>query len=85
MVLNDDNREYYTDADYFNSIVNLQLLDGNENKSKGAKDLSIWVKDTSPSLQKHYLPKELDFVDFPIFVEQRMALLRKKLTLELTF
>lgn len=85
IVLTDDNKEYYTDWDYFNSIINLQMLDGNENKSKSAKDLKNWVEETSPSLSKHYLPKELELSDFPIFVEKRMALLKQKLTDELTF
>lgn len=85
IVLTDDNKEYYTDWDYFNSIINLQMLDGNENKSKSAKDLRNWVEETSPSLSKHYLPKELELSDFPIFVEKRMALLKQKLTDELTF
>lgn len=85
IVLTDDNKEYYTDWDYFNSIINLQMLDGNENKSKSAKDLKNWVDETSPSLSKHYLPKELELSDFPIFVEKRMALLKQKLTDELTF
>lgn len=47
IILNDDNREYFTDWDYFNSIINLQMLDGNENKSKGDKDLKSWVNDNS--------------------------------------
>ena len=85
IVLTDDNKEYYTDWDYFNSIINLQMLDGNENKSKSAKDLKNWVEETSPSLSKHYLPKELELSEFPIFVEKRMALLKQKLTDELTF
>lgn len=85
IILNDDNQEYYTDWDYFNSIINLQMLDGNENKSKGAKDLKVWVEETSPSLSKHYLPKELELSEFPIFVEKRMALLKAKLIDELTF
>ena len=83
--LTDDNKEYYTDWDYYNSIINLQMLDGNENKSKSAKDLKNWVEETSPSLSKHYLPKELELSDFPIFVKKRMELLKQKLTDELTF
>lgn len=83
--LNDSNREYYTDPDYYNSILNLQMLDGNENSSKGAKDLKTWVETSSPSMKKHYLPKELDFKDFPIFVDLRLELLKKKLIKELAF
>jgi uncharacterized protein with ParB-like and HNH nuclease domain len=74
ILLNDDNKEYFTDWDYFNSIINLQMLDGNENKSKNAKDLKVWVTDNSITLKKYYLPKELDLADFPTFVEKRTEL-----------
>lgn len=84
ILLNDDNREYFTDWDYFNSIINLQMLDGNENKSKNAKDLKVWVTDNSIPLKKYYLPKELDLVDFPTFVEKRVEQLVKQLTEVLT-
>jgi len=79
IILNEDNREYFTDWDYFNSIINLQMLDGNENKSKSAKDLNIWVSENSIQLKKYYLPKELEFNDFPIFVEKRTELLKHAL------
>lgn len=85
VTLDDNNREYYTDPSYFNSVINLQMLDENENKSKGAKDLNVWVLEANPSMKKHYLPKKLDLKDFPDFVEERVELLKKKLTDELTF
>lgn len=85
IILNDDNREYFTDWDYFNSIINLQMLDGNENKSKGDKDLKSWVNNNSIVLKKYHLPKELDFIDFPTFVEKRTETLKKVLMDELTF
>jgi uncharacterized protein with ParB-like and HNH nuclease domain len=84
ILLNDDNKEYFTDWDYFNSIINLQMLDGNENKSKNAKDLKVWVTDNSIALKKYFLPKELDLADFPTFVEKRTELLTKVLTDVLT-
>ena len=84
ILLNDDNKEYFTDWDYFNSIINLQMLDGNENKSKNAKDLKVWVTDNAITLKKYYLPKELDLADFPTFVEKRTELLTKVLTDVLT-
>jgi uncharacterized protein with ParB-like and HNH nuclease domain len=85
VVLTDENREYFTDSSYFNSIINLQMLDGNENKSKGAKDLIDWVQEYSPSLKKHFLPKELELENFPNFVNKRYNLLKEELTLALTF
>jgi hypothetical protein len=55
------------------------MLDGNENESKGAKDLKLWVIENTISLKKHYLPNELSLKDFPIFVEKRKGLLTKTL------
>jgi hypothetical protein len=78
-ILNDENRFFFIDMDYSNSIVNLQMLDGNENESKGAKDLKLWVIENTISLKKHYLPNELSLKDFPIFVEKRKGLLTKTL------
>jgi len=79
IILNNKNREYYTDADYFNSIINLQMLDGNENMSKSATDLKLWVNKNFISRKKYFLPKNLDLKDFPDFVEDRFKLLSKKL------
>jgi uncharacterized protein with ParB-like and HNH nuclease domain len=85
IILDDDNREFFTDWDYFNSIINLQMLDSNENKSKSDKDLKPWVEEYSPSLKNHYLPKELDLKDFPTFVQKRTDLLTRALTEVLVF
>ena len=79
VVLTDDNRKYYNDSDYCNSIINLQMLDGNENMSKSAKDLKMWVDENSISREKFFLPKNLDLKNFPDFVEERFELLTKKL------
>jgi len=80
IILDDSNKEHFTNWDYFNSIINLQMLDGNENKSKNAKSLNTWVAENSIPLKKYYLPDELELKDFPIFVEKRIALLTKELT-----
>ena len=83
-ILNEENRIYFIDMDYSNSVVNLQMLDGNENESKGSKDLKLWVDENSISLKKHYLPNELNLKDFPIFVEKRKDLLVEELKKVLT-
>jgi uncharacterized protein with ParB-like and HNH nuclease domain len=84
-ILNDENKDYFTDWSYYNSIINLQMLDGNENKSKSDKDLRTWVEEYSPSLRKHYLPKQIDFSNFPTFVKERMKLLSEELKNVLSF
>lgn len=81
----DDNKGYYLDSDCYNTIINLQMLDGNDNKSKNAKDLEVWVKENQIDKKKYYLPNEVHLRDFPIFVEKRKQLLIKKLSNELTF
>lgn len=83
--LDDENKEYFTDRNYFNSIINLQMLDGNENKSKGDKDLKNWVADNSIDLEKYHLPQELELVDFPSFVIKRTEILKSVLFEELSF
>ena len=50
------------------------MLDGNENKSKGDKDLKSWVNDNSIVLKNTIYLKELDFIDFPTFVEKEQKL-----------
>jgi uncharacterized protein with ParB-like and HNH nuclease domain len=85
IALNDENRAYFTDRNYFDTIVNLQMLDGNDNKSKGAHDLKTWVTEYAIDLKKHYLPQELDLIDFPTFVKKRTELLKKVLFEELKF
>ncbi len=84
IILNDENRAFLTDWEYFNSIINLQMLDGNDNKSKGSKDLKTWAIENSINNKKYYFPKELDLQDFPTFVKKRVELLKTVLTKELS-
>jgi uncharacterized protein with ParB-like and HNH nuclease domain len=78
-ILDDQNREYFTNWNYFNSIINLQMLDGNENKSKNDLDLESWVKKYKPSLKNHYLPDEVQLKNFQTFVDKRIKLLSDEL------
>ena len=62
----------------YNSILNLQMLDANENMSKQAVDLSTWVdsqtvnQDRSVFLKNHLIPDvSLDISDFGLFIEAR--------------
>ncbi|TDX02186.1 uncharacterized protein with ParB-like and HNH nuclease domain [Dinghuibacter silviterrae] len=79
------NGHYFKDADFYNGIVNMQLLDGNENKSKNDKMLSEWVAVTRPDLKRQLIPEMLEFEQFPEFVERRWHLLKEKLREILTF
>jgi len=80
-----ENGHYYTDADMYNGIVNMQLLDGNENKSKNDKMLAEWVATTKPDLKRQLIPDMLDLSAFPAFVDARWALLKERLREILTF
>ena len=81
---NVEDKEYYEDPYFYNSVLNLQMLDENENISKNDKELKKWVKANSIDQRKHYLPDNLEFENFPSFIEDRKKLLKKALLKELT-
>lgn len=88
--LTQEDKEKYG-KNVFNSILNLQMLDANENESKNNRPLKIWVeqetKDKDGDLEKflnnHILPQDVDLgLDhFGEFIEKRKALLINKLKL----
>lgn len=70
----------------YNSILNLQMLDANENMSKGDTPLKDWVdnevknKDRVSFLNNHYIPDvDLHLSGFSEFIEKRYELLETKL------
>lgn len=70
----------------YNSILNLQMLDANENMSKQAVDLSTWVEsevqnqDRSMFLKNHLMPDgSLKIDDFGPFIEARKKILVARL------
>lgn len=66
---NVEDKEYYEDPYFYNSVLNLQMLDENENISKNDKELKKWVKANSIDQRKHYLPDNLEFENFIILPE----------------
>jgi hypothetical protein len=81
----------------YNSILNLQMLDANENMSKNGKDLLSWVKsqtvnrDLSKFLEDRLIPNEIDspdnglrLEDFINFVNKRKLILANQLKVLLT-
>lgn len=82
-----DKFEFYLDRDNYNSILNLQLLDPNENESKKDKDLKTWVQEESKkqniSIEKfcenHLIPNILEFKEFDEFIKERKKMLISKL------
>jgi uncharacterized protein with ParB-like and HNH nuclease domain len=75
----DTQAPYFGDPDMYNGIVNIQLLDSNENKSKNDKLLDDWVSSFKPDLSKQIIPDVLTFEKFPEFVDKRWQMLKQKL------
>jgi hypothetical protein len=77
--IKDDQRDFYLNTDNYNSILNLQLLDGNENKSKQDADFGDWVKKESKNkgltqkefCERHLLPEIFDISKFETFITAR--------------
>lgn len=70
----------------YNSILNLQMLDANENESKNAKPLEKWVseqtrnKDMRKFMEDHLIPDtDLSLSNFSDFIEKRKAMLVQKI------
>lgn len=71
----------------YNSILNLQMLDSNENESKGKQLLNTWVeqeckdKDQISFLNNHLIPinVSLELNNIEQFLEKRKILLKSKL------
>ena len=71
----------------YNSIINLQMLDKNENESKGQKSLIEWVNQSCSDsdtrerfLCSHIIPNvDLSLSNIEEFFEKRKELLKEKL------
>jgi uncharacterized protein with ParB-like and HNH nuclease domain len=70
----------------YNSILNLQMLDSNENMSKNATPLDTWIteqtnnKDKDRFIESHLIPKvDYSLGNFDIFIVERKKILIEKL------
>jgi hypothetical protein len=69
----------------FNSLANLQLLEGVPNQEKSAKDFDTWLTEKYPLkadgkdyMSKHYIPDvDLSLANFREFIEKREMMLVK--------
>jgi len=85
--IKDESLDFYLNPSNYNSVVNLQLLDGNENKSKQDADLGDWVKMESRNkgltqkefCERHLLPEIFDIDKFESFITARKKNLKDKL------
>lgn len=79
--------DFYLNRDNYNSILNLQMLDANENTSKQDRPLKEWAiqeaKKQNISIEKfcenHLMPNILEFEKFDKFIEERRKMLINKL------
>ena len=83
--LDQEKANYYKDKWCYNGIVNLQMLDSNENKSKSNKTFEEWVNSADVDFNKQLLPKITKLSKFPEFVDTRWEILKEKLEKELKF
>lgn len=74
-------REFATDAKNWNSVANLQLLNGLMNMSKNDTPLAEWVAKNNIDKKSLYIndTTSLDIKDFTAFIAERRAILKTRL------
>ena len=74
-------REFATDAKNWNSVANLQLLNGLMNISKNDTPLAEWVAKNNIDKKSLYISDttSLDIKDFRAFIAERRAILKTRL------
>ena len=79
-------KEYILNEDYWNGVVNLQLLNGDLNRSKQDLNLKDWASANSIYNRELYLDDgiDLDIGNFVEFVENRKKNLKIKIKEDLT-
>lgn len=72
---------FYKDSENWDTMPNLQLLNGTLNESKNARPLKEWIKERNIDLDNQLIPKDvgLDVKDFKEFITKRRALLKERL------
>jgi hypothetical protein len=78
--MSDADFKYYKNKDNWNSIANLQLLNGELNRSKLDTPLNKWIEEKNIKRSNCLIPENisLDIKDFKNFIEKRKEYLRKK-------
>ena len=67
----------------YNTILNLQLLTNDENKSKNAQDFGGWIKTRDENFKnRHKIPimESYDFDNFLTFIERRSEILKREIS-----
>jgi hypothetical protein len=73
--------DFYKDSNNWNSILNLQMLNGSLNQSKKDKPLKDWVSTNTVDLDSQIIPRsvDLDISNFKQFIDERKKLLKEKI------
>ena len=79
--ISEEQYKQMTDKAYWNTIINLQLLDESRNKSKQDMPLKDWVETFKPDMDAQLIPRNvnLDTSDIDVFLKERKKLLAQKL------
>ena len=79
--MTDEEYNFYKDSENWDTMPNLQLLNGTLNESKNARPLEEWVKERNIDLDNQLIPRDasLDIKDFKDFITKRKALLKERL------
>ncbi len=79
--LSETQMAFYSDRKNYNSVLNLQLLEENKNKSKGDSELSAWVVANNIKISDLYVKPttSLDILSFEDFIHDRREMLLNKL------
>ena len=80
--LDSKREEFFTDTKYYNSVLNLQLLEELVNKSKSDSSLIEWAKNKGKTYNDLYVKEStsLDIMDFENFIKDRNERIVKRLT-----
>lgn len=72
---------FYKDSENWDTMPNLQLLNGTLNESKNARPLDEWIKERNIDLDNQLIPKDvsLDVRNFKEFISKRKVLLKERL------
>lgn len=73
--------EYYTNPDYWNGVVNLQLLNSGLNESKNDEPLEEWLKMNKINTETQLIPSDVSyaFKDFVKFYDTRKQIIVDRL------
>lgn len=76
-----EKRDFVKDRENWNSVVNLQLLEGGSNSAKNDMPLKQWAKTRNKANADLYLPQEtsLDEENFVQFIKDRKKVLKEKI------